>query len=232
VRRWDIGAKGRVEAGALRRAGLVVAVSQRDADLLRADSLVVANGVDFPTTVPPLPRDGLTTFVGLLTYRPNSEAVAWWSDEVWPHLRDGHAPLTVIGRDGRSVAHRFAGRDGIELVGEVDDVGTWLERTTIVAVPLQHGSGTRLKVLEALAWGRAVVSTAKGVEGLPVVDGRDLLIVDGPADFAAAVRYLRNDHQAAARIATAGREFAEAFSWKRITPLFTSAVLEFRTGQR
>jgi glycosyltransferase involved in cell wall biosynthesis len=220
-RSWDIRAMARLEQTAVASAGLVVAVSPADAAALRPDALVVENGADLPLSVPPLPSDGLTLFVGGLTYPPNRAAVGWWLDAARAH--GAQAELTVVGT-GATDDDRAVGAGHVRYVGEVDSVAAWLTQARVVAVPLQHGGGTRLKVLEALAWGRPVVSTSKGVEGLPVMDGTHALIADGARDFVEAVERVRTDDELAARLGAEGRLLAEQFAWERITPKLVSAV--------
>lgn len=222
-RSWDVRAMARLERSAVASAGLVVAVSPADAAALRADALVVENGADLPPFVPSLPSDGLTLFVGGLTYPPNRAAVGWWLDAARVHGPQGE--LTVVGT-GATEADVEAGAGQVRYVGEVDSVAEWLTQARVVAVPLQHGGGTRLKVLEAMAWGRPIVSTSKGVEGLPVMDGTHALIADGAREFVEAVKRVRADDELAARLGAAGRRLAEQFAWERITPKLVAAVTE------
>jgi glycosyltransferase involved in cell wall biosynthesis len=209
------------------RAATVVTVSQRDADLLGVPSVVVPNGCDLPPDPTPVPPTGTLLFVGSLAYGPNGDAVRWWMDAIWPLLPPGSPPLTVVGR-GAEVLGLPTGTPGVDIVGEVEDVGPHLARARAVLIPLRQGSGTRLKLLEAMAWGRPVVSTSKGAEGIDVRDGRDLLIADDAQAFATATSRLVNDGALVARLTASGRQVAERHDWQMIAPAFADLVLGVR----
>ena len=219
---WDVRTTTRLQQRALRRAGTVVVVSEHDRQLMKADAVVVANGADPPRETPTMAQEGEVLFIGALKYQPNREAVTWWAGQVW---QPGMPRLTVVGTGAEFLAASLRDHPGIELIGAVDDVGPWLARAGLVVVPLRHGGGTRLKVLEALAWGRPVVSTSKGVEGLSVVDGEHVVLADDPGSFRDAVRRLRGDPVAAMLLGSRGREFALDYAWPMLTPVFVDAVL-------
>ena len=204
------------------REATVVAVSRRDADLLGVPCHVVPNGCDVPSDPPPPPKDGTVLFVGSLGYQPNRDAVQWWSDEIHPRLPLGSPPLTVVGRG----ADGLPPLPGIDLVGEVDDVAPHLARARAVAIPLRQGSGTRLKLLEAMAWGRPVVVTAKGAEGIEVRDGAEVLLRDQPDAFAAAIERVVTDDALAAGLGRASRALALQYDWRPIARRFADLVAE------
>jgi len=221
---WNVSATSRLEARALRQAGLIVAVSEHDAALLKVHTLVVPNGTDLPAAPGPRPAGGDVLFVGSMDHLPNERAVRWWVEEVWPHVGGRVPPLTVVGRGACAALADLAGHPAVRIVGEVDDVGPYLRNAAVVAVPLQHGGGTRLKVLEALAWERPVVSTSKGAEGLPLANRRHALLADDGRGFAEAVCAVYRDEDLAAALAGAGRRFAETFSWDRLVVPFAAAI--------
>jgi len=102
----------------------------------------------------------------------------------------------------------------VEITGAVEDVRPHLERAAVVIAPLRIGGGTRLKILEAMAMGKAVVSTSLGAEGLDVVPERDLLLADDPQSFAAQIRRLLDDPELASRIGAAARRVVAArYGW-------------------
>jgi polysaccharide biosynthesis protein PslH len=206
---------------------LVLAVSEGDALAMGPHAVVVPNGTDLPDEVPPPSPAGTTLFLSSLTYAPNREAVAWWAGQVWPHC-SGTPPLTVAGLGGAGALGELARHPGLDVIGPVEDVGTVLREACVVAVPLVSGGGTRLKVLEAWAWGRPVVTTSKGVEGLPARDGVEALIADDPRAFAHAVQRVRTDPELAAGLVASGRRAVEGFGWPRIGERFASAVLAHR----
>jgi glycosyltransferase involved in cell wall biosynthesis len=209
----------------------VVVPSQREADSLSVVAEVVGNGTDVPRSPAAIPSDGTVLFVGALDYPPNADALGWWLADIAPRLDDPALPaLTVVGRGHEEFARTHATATRIDLVGPVDDVLPWIAAATISVVPVRHGGGTRIKVLEALANGRAVVTTSKGAEGLPVVDGVHARIADTPAEFAAAVEQLWHDGEQRARLAAAGHELSLDFDWRRLGSRFADIVLDIKPG--
>jgi glycosyltransferase involved in cell wall biosynthesis len=220
--------EARYEEWALRRAeeavrrdprARIVVVSEHDRSLIGGEAAVVPNGADVPPSCTPVPPTGDVVFVGSMDYPPNLEAVRWWTEAVWA---EGMPPLTVAGRGaGRAVPAHPA----VVNLGEVDDVVPIIERARVIAVPLRSGSGTRLKIIEAMAHGRPVVTTSKGVEGIDALDGVHVLVADDPAAFAAAIERVRRDDDLAHRLASHGRALAETLSWDAVGAAFTGAVL-------
>ena len=194
----------------------VVVVSDRDRDLLRPDAHVVPNGTDLPATTTDVPAAGDLVFVGAMNYRPNLDAVRWWSAEVW---HEGLPPLHVVGR----AAHVVPDLPGVRVVGEVESVAPVLDRAALVVVPLREGGGTRIKVLEAFAANRPVLSTAKGVEGLDAPDA--CVVADDPRAFGDAVTALLADLPRRRALAAAGRTVAERHAWGPLAERFAEIVL-------
>jgi glycosyltransferase involved in cell wall biosynthesis len=156
-------------------------------------------------------------FVGNLTYEPNVEAAETLARDVLPRVRrtlDRDVRAELVGSfdpDGRVAA--LGVLDGVELIGHADDLDACYARADLVAAPLRHGGGTRIKVLEAFSFGVPVVTTQVGAAGLGAEDGRHLLIADGAKQIAAAVSRLASDDQLAAFLAREGRALvAERFS--------------------
>jgi glycosyltransferase involved in cell wall biosynthesis len=211
-----------------RFAGLLV-TSDRDGALVRQDwpdapVTVVPNGVDTAFFHPPapgdLPADGLApqvVFTGMMAYYPNHDAALYCAEAIWPLVRAARPDATwlIVGAEPPPEVRALATPDSaITVTGRVDDVRPyiWASRTSIV--PLRMGGGTRLKIVEALAMGQAVISTTVGCEGIAVTAGRDLLLADTPAAFAAAIVDLLADPARVAALGTAGRRLAEAqYSW-------------------
>jgi glycosyltransferase involved in cell wall biosynthesis len=181
----------REERRAWRAMPLCLAVSELDAELMRAGGArveVCPNGTD---AVDPLPfarrRPGeplQMLFVGSVDYGPNYTGIRWFLDEVLPRLRE-QAPvaLDVVGASRRPLP----AIEGVAYHGQVPSVTPYYERAHVAIVPVPFGSGTRLKVVEAMALGRPVVSTRVGAEGLPVTPGADYLAADDAEAFAAAL---------------------------------------------
>jgi sugar transferase (PEP-CTERM/EpsH1 system associated) len=203
-------------------AGCVV-TSEREATILRLHSpetptAVVPNGVDLDFFRPSVAANEPYTVVfnGLLDYRPNLDAALYLVDEIWPLIRKHcrQAQLLIVGRGDAADLRRLQ-RDGVLLTGEVPDVRPYLERAAVVLVPIRMGGGTRLKVVEGLAMGKAMVSTTLGCEGIAVRDGEHLAVADTAGAFAASVVRLLQDPSAARALGLAGRALMEdAYSWE------------------
>lgn len=216
-------AEGRVRRD---KRHLVVVVSERDRGLF-GEGRVVPNGADLPREVSPRPREGSMLFVGALDYPPNADALRWWSSDIGPRLPGRLARLTAV---GRAPLPELAGLEHIDLIGEVDDVAPYLHAAAVVVVPLREGGGSRLKILEAMAFGRPVVSTSKGMEGLDLRPGEDLLVADAPADFAEAVMHLERDAGLAARLCERGLAAAALHDWKLLAADFGQMVESWAHG--
>jgi glycosyltransferase involved in cell wall biosynthesis len=169
----------------------------------------------------PPPRDPerpTLLLAGQFGWAPNAEGLLWLLREAWPRIRREvpHARLLVVGANPPEEARRLAG-DGVEITGWVDDVVRCFERADLVLVPILSGAGVRLKVLDGLASGRAVVATPEGAHGLALRDGHDLVLAGGAERFAAAAVRLLRDPDERLRIGAQGRRTAEeVYDWDRI----------------
>jgi glycosyltransferase involved in cell wall biosynthesis len=166
-----------------------------------------------PTDPPP---DGRTVvFFGLLSYVPNLDGVTHFVQDIWPRIAEARpdARLKIVG--GRPPASLLAlAGPRVELTGFVPDLRPHLAAAAAVVVPLRLGGGTRLKIVEAMAVGKAIVSTTLGSEGIEAVPGRDLLIEDQPAAFADAVNRLLADPDLAMAIGQSARRLVvQRYSW-------------------
>lgn len=219
----------RFEARLLAAADACVAVSAADAAALQplapnARLTVVPNGIDTdayaPTGAPE--DDDLCVFTGKMDFRPNVDGVAWFVHDVWGRVRAARptARLRIVGRDP---SPRVAALDdpmtGIEVTGAVPDVRPHLAAAGVVVVPLRVGGGTRLKVLEAMAMGKAVAATSLAVEGLDLVPGREVVVADTPPDLAAAVLRLAADPAERRALGRAARErVMRDYRWSTLVP--------------
>ena len=162
------------------------------AALTGQSATIVPNGVDTAAFAPQAEADGPPSvlFTGTMNYRPNGEGGVWLARDVWPLVRAARpdARLCIAGRHPPEDLQAFDGRDGIEVAGEVPDMRPLFAAAHVVAVPIHDGGGSRLKVLEAAATGRAMVSTTVGAEGTDLRDGEHLVLADDPAAFAGAAR--------------------------------------------
>jgi sugar transferase (PEP-CTERM/EpsH1 system associated) len=212
----------RAEHRAWQRADLCVLTSDREQELLRRalpekPTCVVPNGVDVeyfrPTGADPDPNR--IVFTGLMRYRPNADAAVYFVDEILPRIRRVRPEVTlfIVGAGAPDEVTRLAGPNVI-VTDAVPDVRPYVEQAGAVVVPLRIGSGTRLKILEGLAMGKAVVTTTLGCEGLDARDGEHLLVADAPDAFAAGVLRVLDDRALAGRLGTSGRALVEAeYSW-------------------
>ena len=218
----------------------VVATSSLDAERFAAvvdrPIDVVHNGADFATFLPtpPLERPPTAVFTGTLSHPPNVHGIVWFVREVWPLVRAQlpDARFRVVGREATPAVREATAVPGVELVGAVPDIRPWLAESTIAVVPLHDGGGTRLKIAEALACGRAVVSTTIGAEGLDLEPGRHLLVADAPDAFATATIRALTDPALRARLARDGREEARRrYAWQSLGDCY-AAALEQACGRR
>jgi glycosyltransferase involved in cell wall biosynthesis len=225
----------RYEAAACGRAQLTIAVSAGDADALSrlapaARVRAVPTGVDTayirPNGVPKL-ATGLV-FTGSMDWYPNEDAILYFLRTSFPRIR-AEAPdvsLTIVGRNP-SPALRAAAGPGIRVTGTVDDVRPFVDEAAVYVVPLRVGGGTRLKLFEALAMGKAVVSTTVGAEGLPLEPGEHFVQADAPEDFARAVVGLLRRPDERRRLGEAGRQLVESrYSWPQVAMEFEQRCME------
>jgi glycosyltransferase involved in cell wall biosynthesis len=220
----------RRERQALARATLTIAVSDADRDLLAAEAPgarleVVPTGVDTgyfaPTGRAEVPHR--LVFSGSMDWYPNEDAIRDFARTMWPALRQAlpGVSLTVVGRrPGAGLRQALAGT-GITLTGTVDDVRPYVDEAALYIVPLRIGGGTRLKIFEALAMGKAVVSTPLGAEGLGLVAGRHFVAAERGEPFVRAIVDLLGAPARRGALGEAGRRLVEEeYSWVRVSRIF------------
>lgn len=222
---WQAQRLRRFEADACNRATRVLACSAPDAARLQqlapsARVEIVPNGVElerFAGDDGASELDDELVFVGQMGWFPNRDGVAWFIEQVLPLLRARcPARLTVIGHsDGMQPAP--GNEDHVRFAGFVEDLRAAVLQAAVFVVPLRAGSGTRLKLLEAMALGKAIVSTHVGAEGLGLVDGEHALLADRPEAFADAVCRLLAEPDLRRRLGRAARGLAERrYGWDAI----------------
>jgi polysaccharide biosynthesis protein PslH len=184
-----------------------------------ARATVIPNAADveyFKPSAGESPSDGQTVlFFGTLGYVPNVDGVIYFIKKIWPHICDAHpkARFKIVG-GGRPQSVVELEGPRIELAGFVPDLRPHLASAAVVVVPLRLGGGTRLKIVEAMAMGKAIVSTTLGAEGIEGTPGQDLLLEDRPEAFADAVNRLLADPKLADSIGQTARRLAEErYSW-------------------
>ena len=163
-------------------------------------------------------------FTGSMDWLPNEDAIRYFTDQILPLIRQQvpDVTLTVVGRNPYPALVELSQRDSsIIVTGRVEDVRPYMERAAVYVVPLRIGGGTRLKIFEAMAMEKPIVSTTIGAEGLPVRQERELLLADTPEAFAAAVMRVIADEEFAYHL---GRRSAtlvrEQFGWNRVARQF------------
>jgi polysaccharide biosynthesis protein PslH len=181
---------------------------------------IIPNGVDTDVFVP-TDNTALANnlvFVGSLRWFPNHDAVSYFLHEIWPLVmaRLPSASLRLVGSGDIALAGVPAAHQ-IQRIGHVADVRPYLSEAAAVIVPLRVGGGTRLKILEALACGKAVISTTLGAEGLPVLHERDILLADSPREFVSQIIRVCTDPALRRSLGLRGRRLVEErFSWQSI----------------
>lgn len=211
----------RLERAWLPKYSLLLTASCEDATRVTRIA-PAAHALVFPNAIPRIdlphrPEEEAIVFSGSLDYDPNQAAVEYFRARIWPLLRERWPQLRwrLVGRNPEAVRQVINGDIRIECSGPVEDAVAHLAAAKAAVVPLLAGSGTRLKIIEAWAAGRAVVSTKLGAEGLPVRPGENILIEDDPARFAAAVSSLLQSPECRLRIGAAGRRLYEReFTWQ------------------
>ena len=218
----------REERRAYREADGICVCSEADGARVLSDApgarvAVIPNAadVDFfkPRASDPQPDGRTVLFFGLLSTFPNQDGVFFFLRDIWPLIqaRRPDARCKIVGGHPPAALKAFAG-PSVEVTGLVEDLRPHLAAAAVIVVPLRLGSGTRLKIVEAMAMGKPVVSTRLGAEGIEAVPGRDLLIADKPDAFASAVVELLDDPQRAVRLGESGRALAvERYSWSAAT---------------
>jgi len=218
------------EASVCRRADRVLACSKVDAMALARlvpglQVVVVPNGVDIshyqPGNIAPAPLgDQALVFTGKMDFRPNVDAVLWFGSQVWPRVQQAepNARFYIVGRDPHPRLDPLAEMPGVTLTGFVDDIRPYIAAASVYVVPLLTGGGTRLKVLEAMSTGKALVSTTLGCEGIDAQPGRDLILADEADQFASQVVALLRDVPRREALGRAARAFVERnFDWTMVT---------------
>lgn len=219
----------RYEAQVCRRADSVLTVSEADAEALKRlvpdlHPRVVPNGIDTRRYHPQAveTRGNSLVFTGTMDFRPNVDAVLWFAREVLPLVRaevpDVH--FDIVGQRPHRRLDPLKDDPGITVTGWVEDVRPYIATAGLYVAPLRMGGGTRLKLLEAMAMGKAVVSTRLGAEGYPLTDGCELILADTPTDFSEKVVSLLRSPTRRAALGRRARTFVEQrYDWRAIVPL-------------
>jgi glycosyltransferase involved in cell wall biosynthesis len=214
------------EVRACRQADLCLAITREDADRilkLAPDASVAVSpaGVDLERYYPqPMSEEpGTLVFVGALDWPPNADAIRWFRTKVWPRIaqEEPTARWIVVGKSPPADILHWPEEDrNIEVTGYVDDVRPDLLRASVVIVPLRSGGGMRLKILEAMAAGKTVVSTPMGAEGISARSGEEIVLAGADRSFGVEVVRLLRQAPERKRIGKAARAWAEGYGWSGI----------------
>lgn len=223
-RKWLLGRDWRLlkeyEGRVCRQFNAVLAVSQEDRMALeeaakqRLNILVIPIAIDTDevTVIEREPNPSHILHIGTMYWPPNIDGVLWFVHKVYPLIRQQRPDVCfdIVGaRPPQEIASLGGDDTGIHVTGYVADPTPYLQRAALMVVPLRAGGGMRVKILNAMAQGIPIVSTTLGCEGIAVTSGRDILVADEPADFAAAVLRLLDDPALATRLRQNGRQLVE-----------------------
>jgi sugar transferase (PEP-CTERM/EpsH1 system associated) len=231
--RLEYGALTRAEERYAKLADCVLAVSENDRAFFARHvpperTAVIPTGVDVDYFQPggEAEEPASMVFTGSMDWLPNEDAVHHFAADILPLIRRDvpAAHFLAVGRRP-SPALRALASESVRITGTVPDIRPYLDRAAVCVVPLRSGSGTRIKIFEAMAMGKAVVSTTVGAEGLPVTHGENIMLADAPEDLArTAVRLLR-DPDLRARLGRAARTLVERdYSWAAAAERFHSVM--------
>jgi len=228
----------RFEREMCRRFDSVIAVSADDRELMKreygAEAVYdVPTGVDtdfFRSTDSAKSSSHNMVFTGSMDWLPNDDAIRYFMREIMPLIKQKmpDATLTVVGRNPTPALVELGKRDpSLIITGRVDDVRPYIESSAAYIVPLRIGGGTRLKIFEAMAMEKAVVSTTVGAEGLQLTDGVELLLADEPDAFADAVVSVLNDRSYASELGQRAASIVRKnYGWRQVTDSFVSICLK------
>lgn len=218
----------RYEANLMDRVTHIIAMSNPDKVALRsinpnAPITVIPNGVDLAAyshyNGTPIPYD--LVFTGKMDFRPNIDAALWFGQQVLPLIQTRRPGTTfaIVGQRPHPRLDVLRHIPGVTVTGYVDDIRPYIAGATVYVAPLRVGGGTRLKLMEAMAMGKAIVSTSVGAEGFPVVSGQELVLADDPTSFAQEVLDLLDSLARRAELGQTGKAFAQTnYSWDVLIP--------------
>lgn len=219
MKTWEVRVLGEFDKG--------IAVSSLDKQFLKRikpglDISVIDNGIDVEHCRP-LPSNiekKNILFLGLMYYEANSDAALYFCSKILPLIKQQIAKCRffIVGKNPSQELRGLADGESVFVTGYVDDPVTYYQNCDVTVVPLRAGGGTRLKILEAMALGRPVVSTSIGCEGLELIDGQHILVADNPEKFAKKTIQLLTDELLYHRLVYEARKLVEAkYSWDSIS---------------
>jgi len=230
-------ALAKAEKAYVQQAGYVLTVSENDraffARYVAPDRIsVIPTGVDTEYFQPqPIAQQPDTTaFTGSMDWMPNEDGVAYYVEKILPLIRR-EIPAAQFWAVGRRPPKRIEAlaSASVTVTGAVEDIRPYLAKAALCVVPLRSGSGTRIKIFEAMAMGKAIVSTTLGAEGLPVTHGENIILADNPADFARQTIALLRDPQRREQLGRNARRLVEEnYGWPSVAAYFNRILHEHR----
>jgi glycosyltransferase involved in cell wall biosynthesis len=227
----------RYERLSLAKFDHIIAVSDNDRQQMLAMNpecaiTVVPTGVDtqkYPVAPPAHANPPRIVFAGSMDWEPNLDAVTYFCQDIFPRVRAEYpaALFQIVGRNPHPRVKQLAS-EHVQVTGTVPSVAEYLRDATLVIVPLRIGGGTRLKIFEAMAMGKALISTSIGAEGLDVQSGRDLILADDPAAFADAILSLIRDAGLRQQYERAAARLAAQYDWSKIVQRFADVLQKVR----
>ena len=215
------------EHSAMNKFDGCVVVSEVDKELLQkmgvtSKLFVVPNGTDTKFFRPNNGEvvENSVLWIGHMDVHTNKDAVLYFWKEIYPILQRKYpeVKMTFVGTAPPKEISAAARKDGnVRVTGFVDDIRPYIDGAAVMVVPIRIGSGTRLKILDAMAMGKAIVSTSVGCEGLNVNDGKDILIADDPEDFAGKTIDLLKNSDKRITLEKNAIELAKTYDWDLIT---------------
>ncbi len=161
-------------------------------------------------------------FTGKMDYRPNIDAVLWFSTAIWPLIQKARPNTTwaIVGQNPHRRLNSLANLKNVTVTGRVKQVQPYFATTKVFIMPFRLGSGTRLKMIEAMASGKAIVSTTIGAEGYSIRNNHEIMLADNPTEFASIVLSLLEDPELRTRLGNRAQLYAQQYDWRKVIPLF------------
>jgi sugar transferase (PEP-CTERM/EpsH1 system associated) len=199
------------------------------------DMTVIPNGVDTnyynPEAISDLPEQTggpVLVFTGAMDYHANVDGVSWFCREIFPLLKTElpDPQFYIVGRNPGSPVKRLETLQGVHVIGNVEDIRPWYLKADVYVVPLRLARGVQNKVLEAMAMGRAIVTTSKANAGIQAVHEKDIVIADSPEGFATAISSLYKNIEKRKHLEENARKFvAENYDWKKNMKIFDNLLI-------
>lgn len=227
------------EREAISKVNESIVISPEDKKYITGDNQlenihVVPNGVDASLLskefkAPRGFREGGNTiaYLGSMSYVPNVDAVSFFTDQVLPIIQNHHPDIEfyIVGKSPSRKVQQLSDKEGVVVTGFVDNPYKYIYNTSIFVAPIRYGSGLQNKIIEAMALGKPVVTTSKGLEGIEATPGKHLVVADTADEFAHSINQLLNNPDRRSALGTAAQQLiSEKYTWEKIGPKFETIV--------